>query len=97
MKVGTKVEIIGGECMPAEDGQFIGMRGIVIENPLEVRLIERMSPVRQGHGLITVDLGGPVSFVCCTTAVRPIEDDDRPATWDGIEQLTGWKRPAVPA
>lgn len=83
--------------MPAGDVQFIGMRGIVIENPPEVRILEIMSPVRQGHSLITVDLDGPVCLVCCETTVRPIEDDDRPATWDGIEKITGWKRPAVPA
>lgn len=97
MKPGTKVEVVGSKCMPEGDGRFIGMRGVVVENAPEVEIIRILTGYKHGHELVSIDLGNRMCLICCVSAVRPIEDDDKPATWDGIEQLTGWKRPAVPA
>lgn len=97
MKPGTKVEVVGSKCMPEGAGRFIGMRGVVVENGLDVEIIRMLTGYRDGHELVTVDFGNRMGLVCCVSAVRPIENDDKPATWDRIEAITGWKRPAVPA
>ncbi len=100
MKPGDKVEVVGSKCFPADDLHLIGKRGVIVENDPYVVIVAMLAGGGD-HRIVTVEIddvqGLRAHLVCCITALRKIDDDDRPATWGDIEKLTGWKRPAVPA
>lgn len=101
MKPGDKVEVVPSPCLTTS--AMVGRRGVVVpldagRLPMIIQLLlEIGAKPMPGHEFVAVDFGESEVGTLCISALRKIDDDDRPATWDDVEKLTGWKRPAVPA